>query len=177
MSKLTPKKHLQSLSQEQLVELVMEMYKNLKPVKEYLNYFMNPNEKEMLEKYRKIIVAEFYPNTKSGNPKTRFSVCKKAIADFRALKPSPIMLADLMLTLPENACMFTYEFGDMWEQFYDSAATNFKAALKYMEKNGLLNDFKLRCVDCVKYASPCGYGFADEIAQIFYDFYGEDADF
>lgn len=177
MSNLTPKKYLQSLSQEQLVEMVMEMYKNLKPVKEYLNFFMNPNEKEMLEKYRKIIVAEFYPNTKSGNPKTRFSVCKKAIADFRALKPSPAMLADLMLTLPENACKFTYEYGDMWEQFYDSAVTNFQAALKYMEKNGLLNDFKLRCVDCVKYASPCGYGFADEIAQIFYDFYGEDADY
>lgn len=34
MPKLTPKKHLQSLSQEQLVEMVMEMYRNLKPVKE-----------------------------------------------------------------------------------------------------------------------------------------------
>ena len=177
MPKPTLRAHLQSLTQSQLVELVMEMNKNLKPVKEYLEYYMNPNEQEMLEKYRKIIVNEFYPNTKSWSPKTRFSVCKKAIADFRALKSSPELLADLMLTLPEMACKFTYEFGDMWEQYYDSAATNFEIALKFIKRNDLLDNFKLRCVDCVKYASLCGYGFQDEIAQLFYDYYGEDADY
>ncbi len=173
----TLKSHLKSLSQDQLIGLIMEMNKNLKPVKEYLDFYMNPNEKEMLEKYRKIIIQEFYPTAKSAEPKTRFSVCKKAIADFRALKPSPELLADLMLTLPENACRFTYEYGDMWEQYYDSAYTNFELALKFMQKNNLLDDFKLRCVDCVKYASPCGYNFAGEIAQLFYDYYEEKADY
>lgn len=171
MSKPELKKHLQSLSKEQMIETVLEMYDNMKPVKEYLEFFLNPNEKEMLEKYKAIVVNEFYPRGKSTQPKTRFSVAKKAIADFRALKPSPELLGDLMVTLAELACKFTYDYGDMWEQYYTSAGTNYELALKFLQKNNLLETFKLRCKVCVKYASPCGWGFADEISDIYYTYY------
>jgi len=172
MSKVSLKKHLQLLTKEQVIETVLEMYDNVKPAKEYLEYFLNPNEKEMLGKYKKVITDEFYPTTKSFNPKLRFAVAKKAIAEFRALKTSPELVADLMLTLAEQACKFTYDFGDMTEQYYNSAYTNLEVALEYMDKNNLLKAFKLRCDDCVKYASPCGYGFADEISQLVNDYYG-----
>ena len=154
-----------------MIETVLELYDNVKPAKEYFEFFLNPNEKEMLEKYRAVIVNEFYPRGKFTEPKTRFSVAKKAIADFRALKPSPELLGDLMVTLAEMACKFTYDYGDMWEQYYNSAYNNFKAALDFLDKNNLLDNFKLRCEDCVKYASPCGYGFADEISDIYYQYY------
>jgi len=173
MSKVALKKHFQSLTKEQLIETVLEMYDTIKPAKEYFEFFLNPNEKEMFEKYRTIIVNEFYPKGKYTEPKTRFSIAKKAIADFRILKPSPELLGDLMLTLPEMACRFTSEYGDMWEQYYDSTYTNFKNTLIYLQKNNLLEHFKLRCEDCVKYASPCGYGFADDIADIFYQYYND----
>lgn len=171
MSKPALKKYLQSLDKEQMIEFVLEIYDNVKPAKEYLEYYLHPNEKEMLGKYKAIIVNEFYPKGKSAEPKTRFSVAKKAIADFRALKPSPELLGDLMVTLAEMACKFTYDYGDMWEQYYDSAYNNFKNALVFLEKNNLLDNFKLRCEDCVKYASPCGYGFADDISEIYYQYY------
>lgn len=173
MSKIALKKYLQSLTNEQMIETVLEMYDNIKPVKEYFEYFLNPNEKEMFEEFRMVIVNEFYPKGKYTEPKTRFSVAKKAIADFRALKPSPELLGDLMVTLAEMACQFTYDYGDMWEQYYDSAYTNFKNALIYLQKNNLLDNFKLRCEDCMKYASPCGYGFADDISDIFYQYYND----
>jgi len=38
----------------------------------------------MFGKYKAVIVNEFYPKGKYTDPKTRFSVAKKAIADFRA---------------------------------------------------------------------------------------------
>lgn len=174
MSKLALKKHLQSLSKEQVIETVLEMYDNMKPVKEYLEFFLNPNEREMFDKYRMAIVNEFYPRGKYTEPKMRFSVAKKAIADFKALKPSAELLADLLLTLPELACRFTYEYGDMTEQFYNSAYTNYKIALEYMRKNDLLPKFKLRCLDCVKWASVCGYGFADDIAEIYLHYYNDE---
>ena len=173
MSKASLKKYLQSLPKEQVIETVLEMYDNMKPVKEYLEFFLNPNEKEMFEKYRAVIINEFYPRAKYTDPKTRFSVAKKAIADFRALKPSPELLADLMLTLPEMACQFTYDYGDMTEQYYNSAYNNFKAALEYIHKNNLLDSFKLRCVDCLKWASDCGYGFEDDLNDIFYQYYND----
>jgi hypothetical protein len=172
MSKTELKKHLQTLTKDQVIEQVLELYGNCKPAKEYFEYFLNPDEKGLFEKYKAIIINEFYPKGKYTEPKTRFSVAKKAIADFRALKPSPALLADLMVTLPEMACKFTNEYGDMSEQYYTSAVNNYEAALKYLQQNNLLDNFRLRCEDCVKYAEPCGYGFADEISQLFYEYYG-----
>ena len=175
MSKSHLKKELQKLSKEQLIEQIVVLYDTYKPVKEYYQTFLNPeNIQELYEKYKSVIVNEFYPKTKSGNPKFRFSVAKKAIADFSALKPPLQLLADLMVTLAENACKFTYDYGDMSEQFYNSALNNFERALKFLQKEGLLDDFKLRCEDCVKYAEPCGYGFHDEMDDVFCMYYSEE---
>jgi hypothetical protein len=172
MSKVQLKKELQMLTKEQLIEQITELYDSYKPVKEYYQTFLNPcNIQELFEKYKAVIVNEFYPNTKSWNPKTRFSVAKKAIADFAVLKPPSKLLADLMVTLSENACKFTYDYGDMTEQFYNSTVSNFERALKYLQKEDLLDDFKLRCEDCLKYAEPCGYCFPDEMGDVFDEYY------
>lgn len=167
------KKHFQSLTKEQMIELVLDMYEHSKPVREYLDYYLNPNEKELMEKYRAIILKEFALEWKTKEPQLRFSVAKKAISEFKSFKPDPKYVADLMLSLPEAACEFTYTFGDMSEQFYDSAYNNFKAAVTYIEKNGLLEMFKPRCKNCVEWASDCGYGFEDDMADLYYEYYGE----
>jgi hypothetical protein len=172
MSKPQLKKELQKLSKEQLIEQIAELYDSYKPVKEYYQTFLNPNNiQELFEKYKAVIINEFYPDTKSWDPKTRFSVAKKAIADFGALKPLPILLADLMVTLAENACKFTYDYGDMSEQYYNSAVSNFERALKFLQKEGLLEDFKTRCEECLEYAEPCGYCFPDEMNDVFDEYY------
>ena len=59
----------------------------------------------------------------------------------------------------------------MWEQFYTSTVTNFAQALKFLKKHNLLEQFQHRCEDCVKYAEPCGYGFADEISDLYDEYY------
>ena len=127
--------------------------------------------KGSLKSTRAIVINEFFPKGKSVVGKTRFSVAKKAIADFRTMKPAPELLADLMVTLAEMACQYTFDYGDMWEQYYTSAATNFELALKFLQKHELLEKFKLRCQDCVKHAESCGYGFADEISELFDEYY------
>ncbi len=173
MSKAQLKKQLLTLNKEQLVEQILELYESYKPVKEFYSFYLNPNEIELFEKYKTIIVNEFYPKGKSAEPKTRFVVAKKAIADFIALKPSPRLIGDLMVTFSEMACKFTFDFGDMWEQYYTSTVTNFERALKFLQKNGLLSDFKLRCETCLKYAEPCGYGFPDEMQDVYSTYYTE----
>ena len=170
MSKTTLKKELQKLTKEQLVEQVLDLYDKNKSVKEFYNFYLNPaSEKELFEKYKQVIVNEFYP--KRGDSKMRFSVCKKAISDFKALSPEPELIADLMLCIAENACKFTYEFGDMWEGYYTSAENNFEAALKFISKHNLLDKFKLRAEQCVEWSSPCGWGFCDTVSDIFYEYY------
>lgn len=173
MSKAKLKKELQALSKEQLIEHVLDMYEKHKAVKEFYNFFLNAspaNEQACAEKYKKIIRKEFNL-INPMNAGMKFSVAKRAIADFKNLQPSAHSLADIMLYLPECACEFTYQFGDMTEQFYIGACNNFQAALLFMAKHHILNDFKLRSLQCVEWASVCGYGFADEIASIYNEFY------
>jgi len=101
----------------------------------------------------------------------RFSVAKKAISDFRNVKPSPELFGDLMVTLAEVSWKLAHNSGDLWEQYYNSAANNFELTLKFLQKNNLLGNFRLRCQNCVKYSKHCGYGFEDLMHQLFNEYY------
>lgn len=171
MSKPKLKKELQQLTNEQLIEQILDLYDKNKAVKEFYNFYLNPrNEKELAQKYKKQIRKEF--NVENPMRSTeKFSVAKRAISDFKSLQPSPEALADVMLYLPESACELTYSYGDYSEQFYDSAYKNYKVALDFIARNNLLDDFRSRAEQCVKWASNCGYGFADDIAEVFYEYY------
>lgn len=171
MSKVQLKKELQKLTKEQLVEQILDLYDKNKSIKEFYDFYLNPkNEKELVKKYKKIIRKEFnVEHPERGGEK--LSIAKRAISDFRNLQPSPEALADVMLYLPESACELTYCYGDYSEQFYDSTCNNYKAALMFMKKHDLLDKFKLRAEQCVRWAEPCGYGFADEIADVYYEYY------
>ncbi|MCL2649749.1 MAG: DUF6155 family protein [Candidatus Azobacteroides sp.] len=174
MSKAKLKKELQKLTKEQLVEQVLDLYDKNKSVKEFYDFYLNPrNEKELAEKYKKLIRKEF--NVESPmRAGLKFSVAKRAISDFKDLQTSSDTLADVMLYLPECACEFTYHYGDMEEQFYNGAYNNFVAALKYIAKHDLLEVYSRRVEQCVKWASPCGYGFADAISDAYCEYYQED---
>ena len=171
MSKPKLKKELQLLTKEQLIEQILDLYDKNKAVKEFYNFYLNPrNEKELAEKYKKQIRKEF--NVENPMRSTeKFSVAKRAIADFKGLQPSPEAMADVMLYLPESACELTYCYGDFSEQFYDSAYNNYRTALEFIAKNNLLDVFKRRAKQCVKWASRCGYGFTDVIAEVYYEYY------
>jgi hypothetical protein len=172
MSKTALKKELQFLSKERLIEQILELYDTYKPVKEYYKIYLNPQgETELLEKYKAIVVNEFFPKSNRIG-RSRFSVAKKAISDFKTLHPSAELLADLMVTLPEMACKFLDCHGDASDQFYSSAANNFEAALKFLKKEKLLDKFQSNCENCVKYSKGASYGgFEDEINDIFDEYY------
>ncbi len=171
MPKSALKKELLKLTKEQLIEQILDLYEKNKSIKEFYDFYLNPhNEKELVEKYKKIVRKEFnVERPERGGEK--FSVAKKAISEFKSLQPSPEALADVMLYLPESACELTYCYGDYSEQFYDSTYNNYKAALEFIARNDLLDEFKLRAQQCMKWASVCGYGFANDIADIYYEFY------
>lgn len=171
MSKTELKKHLVSLSKEQIIEQVLALYGTCKPAKEYFDYYLHPDEKGQFEKYKAIVINEFYSQSKSGFGKMRFSVAKKAIADFRKLNPSPELLGDLMLVLPESAWEVSFNSSDLWEQFYESAVNNYEAALKFLQKHNLLKQFQLRCQQCVKHSKYCGYGYEDLMHQLYDEYY------
>jgi hypothetical protein len=174
MSKSALKKELEKLTKNQLVEQILDLYEKNKAVKELYNFYLNPrNETALVEKYKKLILKEFGVENcmRAG---LKFSVAKQVISNFKDLQPSSKALADVMLCLPECACEFTYHFGDMDEKFYNGAYNNFVAALKFLHKHDLLDAFKTRVKQCVKWSSSCGYGFADAIFDGYLEYYPDE---
>lgn len=171
MSKTALKKELQKHTKEKLIAHILELYDKNSSVKEFYKFYLNPaDEKKLAEKYKKLIRKEF--NVENPMRSTeKFSVAKRAISDFKKLQPSPEYLADVMLYLPESACELTALFGDYSETFYNSAYNNYKAALMFMDKHNLLDHFRDRTEQCVKWSKHCGYDFADDMRDAFDEFY------
>lgn len=165
MSKVKLKKHLSLLTKEQVIEVILELYDTRKEAKEYLDFYLNPNESQKVEEYKRIIYDEFFP--KRGDPKCRFSICRKAISDFKKLKPHPIYVADLMLYYIETGCKLTAMYGDMWEDYYASLETNFNKAMEFIAKMGYIEEFRSRIEIMLKEVEECGWGFPDTLYDIY----------
>ncbi|MCL2290631.1 MAG: DUF6155 family protein [Bacteroidetes bacterium] len=174
MSKPILKKELQKLTKEQLIDQILDLYEKNKAVKEFYNFYLNPrNEKELAKKYKKLMRKELHvENPERGSFK--FSIAKRIISDFKYLQPSSEALADVMLYLPECACEYTYHYGDMSGPFYNGAYNSFVATLKFLHKNDLLDSFKNRVEQCLKWASSCGYGFGEAIADVYHEYYQDE---
>ena len=76
-------------------------------------------------------------------------------------------VAELMVFYMENACQFTYDYGDMWEQFYDSVESNFDKTLRHIVLYDLWDKYDSRIKQCLRWASPCGWGFPDALNDMY----------
>lgn len=112
MSKAKLKKYLQTLSKEQVIEVMFELYDARKEAKDYLEFYLTPDSNAELEKCKKAIRQEFF-STRGFSEKPSFAKCRKVISDFQKLKPDPNCVADLMLFYIEQGCEYTVTFGDM----------------------------------------------------------------
>ncbi len=162
------KKELRKLDKEKLVDLVADLYKKNKSVKELLDFYVNPNEKELFLKYRDKVYEAFYP--KRGD-RFKLSDGKKAISDFKKLEASKELLSELMLFYAETGVKFTNEFGDIDEPFYNSIASVYSNALNLMNKESILDKFADRAKQIVEDTIGIGWGFHDELGDIYCQFY------
>jgi hypothetical protein len=168
MSKQTLKQELESFDKKKLIELICDLYNKNKSVKEYLDYYVNPNEQETLKLYKARVREAFYP-IRGFNLK--LAVGKKAISDFRKLKPSMDSLIDLMLYYVENGVEYTNEFGDIDEGFYSSLEIVFKNSLKLIDKGGLKAQYKSRVLEILQQSEEIGWGFPDILLDFYYGIY------
>jgi hypothetical protein len=119
-------------------------------------------------KYKEKVYEAFYP--KRGY-RFKLSDGKKAISDFKKLEASKELLSELMLFYAETGVEFTNEFGDIDEPFYNSIASVYSNALKLMDKENILDKFADRTKKIVDDTSDIGWGFNDELGDIYSDFY------
>jgi hypothetical protein len=165
------KKELKKLEKEKLIDLIADLYKKNKSVKEFLDFYVSPDENELFKKYRDKVFEAFFP--KRGYS-YKLKDGKQAISDFKKLEPATELLVNLMLFYVESGVKFTNDFGDVNEAFYNSLSTTFIDALKMMDKENLLNVFEERVEKIVDDTSGIGWGFHDYLVQVWFDFYPSD---
>ena len=166
------KKELKKLDKDKLIDLVTELYKKNKSVKEFFDFYINPNEIELFEKYRDKVFEAFYPK-RGYNFKLKNG--KQAISDFKKLGPSSNLLAELMLFYVETGVKFTNDFGDIDESFYSSIEKSYVGALTLMKKENILDKFANRAGKVVEDTIGIGWGFHDYLGDVHSNFYADSA--
>ncbi|GAB5540052.1 MAG: hypothetical protein Salg2KO_21550 [Salibacteraceae bacterium] len=141
------RKELHELEKEELIYHISELYKKYSDVKEYFDFYTNPDEEVILEKFKARVHEGFYP--KRGW-RLKLYRSRKAINEFKKLGISEQATAALLLYFTEVAVMYAREKRVKTEAFYNRLATSFEKALEYMEKHNLLDTFEPQCALVVK---------------------------
>ena len=91
------KKELSALGKKELMEIIIDLYRKAPLAKEILdeNYsFTNPED--IFQKYRKLIVDEFFPD--KGFGKLRYANIRDALSKFKKISNDSGYMAELLFT-------------------------------------------------------------------------------
>ncbi|MBE1446129.1 DUF6155 family protein [Paenibacillus sp. OAS669] len=167
------KKQLKTYKTEELVSIIIDCYKSSPDVKKYIHMMLEPEstENQLFDETKKKILHQFYPDR--GEPKLKLAEAKKAISEFTKLSNNQARTIDLMIYYVELGVEFTNDFGDMYASYYASMVSMYQNALNKISSdhgNGLYYVFQERLRAIVQNTSGIGWGFHDELADLFYEF-------
>ncbi len=160
------KRYLKTRSQEELIGDIAELFKRFEAVKDFYQIQLYPEEqKQVAERYKKIIENEFFPTRGFGRAK--LSVAKKAITEYKKVNQSSVGLIDMMLFYVEQGVKFTRAYGDIDEPFYNSMESMYEKAIKNVIKYKQEETFQKRCYKIVSDTSGMGWGFHDALSHMY----------
>lgn len=143
MSKRQLTEFLKDLSKQELKEQVIDLYHRFKDVKEFYDFSFDPKEEERLRLAKTKISREYFPE-KGRKAKKRRSIAQKHIRKLQQLEANPELIADIMLYAIEIAQTYNSENTMKQQAFYKSMLASFRAALVWIDQNGLLPDLQDR---------------------------------
>jgi hypothetical protein len=120
---------------------------------------------EALEKYRRKIVEQFFPQRGFG--KLKLAEARKAIRDYRKATGNVAGTIDLMLTYVENGTEFTQQFGDINEAYYNSLESVLNELAGLLRGEGRENYSKCRdrLARVEQLANHIGWGYGDYVRE------------
>ena len=162
------RQHLGTWGKPALLALVKDLYDTAAENRDFIQARCQAEAGggDVLEKYRRKIVEQFYPAR--GEGKLKLGEARKAIRDFRKATGNLPGTAELLMTYVENGVKFTHEYGDIDERFYSSveSALNELAALLQGEARELYPKFRDRLAGVEQMTDGIGWGFHDFVAGV-----------
>ena len=137
MSKSKLKKELAGMTQEQVADLMVQVYEASKEAKAWLDFYLNPDIEALSEKYRKQIHLKCYGRTgKARRPKMRD--CNQLFKTFSTIVQDPVPVSELMLYFMEEITRVASAKGRHSESYFRTLTGQFQKTLEYLESTGLL---------------------------------------
>jgi len=167
------KKYLRNRNDDELINEIIELAKLYPSVKEYYKAKLLPqSEVEIFEKYKNIIKNEFFPDRGFG--KLRYSKVNEAIREYKKLTSNSELITKLMFYYTEIGIKFTREYGDIDEKFYINIEKSYINVLDYVQKCDLQEIFADQAHEVKVKAAGIGWGFGDNMSNIYYEYYYDD---
>ena len=176
-TKLTPKtpggwsavrQHLGTWGKPALLALVKDLYDTAAENRDFIQARCQAEAGggEVLEKYRRKIVEQFFPAR--GEGKLKLGKARKAIRDYRKATGNLPGAVELLMTYVESGVKFTHEYGDIDERFYSSveSALDELAALLRGEAREIYPKFCDRLASVEQMTDGIGWGFHDFVADV-----------
>jgi len=166
------KNKIAALSRDELEALLLQIYRKNSECKELIEIkFDSEVEARAFNKYKKQIISEFFPDRGFG--RLRYSVMRMALKNFKDISTNHKLVAELMMTHVEKGVEFTNAYGDIDDRFYDNIAGMYAKVLRYITTHSLHTIFRQRCRDVVEQTEGMGWGFHDELGDLYYKYYTE----
>lgn len=155
---------LKNQSKEELIKLVIDSYKAIPQLKEYITvkYANQDAIEQIAEVYKDKIYNVFFPKNMSAQFK--ISNAKKAISDFKKLCSDQKYVIDVMLYYVEMGVEFTNTYGDIDEDFYNSIEGMYEAVVNDMNKckdSKIFRIYSDRLTSVIDNTRGIGWGFHD----------------
>lgn len=168
---------LMDMEKLELIGLIQDLYKLNSDNKIFLaSRLVQADLESLAAPYRKIIEDQFNP--RRGFPKLGLRVARKAVTDFKKAANDPIAAIDMMLYYVEQGVSCTKAIGDIDEPFYNSHISMYASAVKLINEvddPAVTEQFRLRAQRIVRNTSGMGWGFHDELAEIYGSDYPSEA--
>ena len=128
--------------------------------------------KDVLERYKKIIADALYPDI-TKNKGVSLSAGRKAISDYKKAVNDPAGTIELMVHYLDMGNQFTLDYGDMYEEFYDSLVSMLELTLKLLitADASIQENYVPELQDIIHSARSMGWGYYDRMFELFIDYF------
>lgn len=168
------RKKLSMVDQARLLDVIKGLYALSDQNKAYLHTQLSESRQDaaFLEKCRKQVISAIYPPNRKYPQDPKFAEARKAINAYKKATGDIRGTIDLLLAYVELGTMFTSDFGDMDEFYYERLETALFNAVDLIRssptRNQLYAQFQERFEALKSQAGDFGWGYGEVILEAVY---------
>lgn len=158
------KKYLKTLTKEELIKQIEEVYGRSDLVRDYYNIAMNPPE-SLIDRYKRILKESLSDISEKTIP--NIINITKTIVDFEKVGVEKEHLVELMLFYVKHLILFIDKYGDVPEEFYEKIEGMYEKAIKIVKDNKIEHKFQKQLKEIVEITQEFGEEFGGNISSIY----------